>query len=333
MAKLPDMGRPKTKHKDLPPRMTARNSASGLRYFYSTREGGKIPLGRDKSAALKKWAELEAGGLAGHSDTLSAVIAEFRKNGLQGKAPKTQREYEAALNRLDTAFGAARMSQVKPFHVRQYLDARTAKVAGNREIAVFSSVWNWARERGYTSAENPTTGVRRNKEKPREIYVTDEDFAALWNVSSPELQDALDLARLTGQREADIIKMRRDHISDGCLWVRQNKTGKRIGIAIEGEFSAVVDRCLNRKRAATGVFLVQTSNGQPLTYAMLRKRFDAARAASGQTWQFRDIRPKAATDMENIRDAQMLLGHADESTTASIYRRRRGEKVRPSGRS
>lgn len=90
MAKSPDMGRPKTLHKDLPPRMTARPSASGLRYFYTTRAGGKIPLGRDKGAALKKWADLEAGGQGAASDTFSAVLAAYRKNGLQGKAPKTQ---------------------------------------------------------------------------------------------------------------------------------------------------------------------------------------------------------------------------------------------------
>lgn len=332
MAKSPEMGRPKTIHKSLPPRMTARPSASGLRYFYSARNGGRIPLGRDYAEALRKWAQIEAGDVVGH-ETWARISAEYRQHGLIGKAAKTQHEYLAALDRLDAAFGHARPSQIKPLHIRQYLDQRSAKVAANREIALLSAVWNWARERGQIDLPNPCLGVRRNRESGREIYVTDTEFRSVWDASPPELQDALDLARLTGQREADILKMRRSDIQDGHLWVQQNKTGARIGISVEGELAEVIARCLNRTRAATGQWLVQTDAGQRLTYSMLRKRFDAARIAAGTTWQFRDLRPKAATDMDNVRDAQQLLGHADESTTARIYRRRRGEKVRPAGRS
>lgn len=333
LAKSPDMGRPKSLYKDLPPRMTARPSASGLRFFYSVRSGGKIPLGRDKAEALRKWAELEAGGDLRSANTFARVLAEYRKHGLAGKAIKTQREYQAQLDRLDAAFGQARPEQIKPLHVRQYLDRRSAPVAANREIALLSAVWNWARERGHLDAQNPTLGVKRHRERAREVYVTDAEFRAIWDAAPPELQDALDLARLTGQREGDILRMRRDHIQGGHLWVRQGKTGKRVGIALEGELATVVERCLTRVRSATGPYLVQTDAGQALTYAMLRNRFDDARETAGATWQFRDLRPKAATDLDDVREAQQLLGHASESTTAEIYRRRRGDKVRPAGRS
>jgi integrase len=328
------MGRPKTINKDLPPRMTARPSASGPRYFYNVRDGGKIPLGRDKAEALRKWADIEAGHEQGaQSNTLGNAIRIYRRHGLPGKAAKTQAEYGKALDRLDAAFGAGRFSQIKPLHIRQYLDKRSAPVAGNREIAVLSALWNWARERGHTDLPNPCVGVRRHRERAREIYVTDADFRAVWDVAVPELQAMLDIARLTGQREADILKMRRTDIDAGHLWIRQGKTGKRIGIVIEGELAAVLDRALTRQRAATGPYIVQTDTGQRLTYAMFRKRFDEARKAGKQQWQFRDLRPKAATDLDDVREAQQLLGHASESTTAEIYRRRRGEKVRPAGRS
>jgi integrase len=143
------------------------------------------------------------------------------------------------------------------------------------------------------------------------------------------LQDALDLARLTGQRLADVLKMRLGDIADGHLWVRQGKTGARVGIAIEGELAHIVERCKTRPRKATGLFLVQTADGQRLTYYMLRNRFEEAREAAGETWQFRDLRPKAATDLDDLRAAKELLGHRSETTTANIYRRVRGNKVKP----
>jgi integrase len=102
-----------------------------------------------------------------------------------------------------------------------------------------------------------------------------------------------------------------------------------VGIELTGELDAAVQAMLTRARTATGAYLVQTDAGQKLTYAMLRKRFDAARKAAGEAWQFRDLRAKAATDVGDVRDAQALIGHRSESTTAGIYRRLKGQKVRP----
>lgn len=325
------MGRPKAKkNRDLPPRMSRRVMKSGaVHYYYRTRDGGAIPLGSDLSEAKLKWADLEKSGTIASADSWLSVSARYRKEGLAGKKPKTQHEYEAALDRLDEAFGKATLSQIKPQHIREYLDKRTAKVAANREIATLSLVFNWARERGITSEPNPCAGVRKHKEAGRDIYVTDDQYMAVWSVACPELQDALDLARLTGQRPADVRKMTRDDLVDGHLLVSQGKTGAKVGIQIIGELAAVIDRILKRARTATGRYLVQTDAGQPLTQTMYRDRFDQARKDSGQTWQFRDLRPKAATDIGNVRDAQELLGHASETTTAGIYRRRRGKTAKP----
>ena len=74
---------------------------------------------------------------------------------------------------------------------------------------------------------------------------------------------------------------------------------------------------------------MQTNKGQPLAQTMPCSRFDDARIASGEAWRFRDLRPKAATDIGNVRDAQEFLGHSSETTTAGIYRRRRGKTAKP----
>jgi len=298
-------------------------------YYYLTRTSGKIPLGSDLAVAKLRWADLEAQGSILADDQFPGASRRYRREVLPGKSPKTQQEYSAALDRLDAAFEKFRLPQIRPLHCRQYLDRRSAKVAGNREMAVFSALFNWAREVGITDAPNPAAGVKRNTEGRREVYVTDEQFAAVWKQAGPELQDALDLARLTGQRPADVLKMRLSDITDGHLWVRQNKTKARLGIAIVGELADVVERCRNRPRKATGLYLVQTNTGQRMTYAMLRNRFEEARQKAGESWQFRDLRPKAATDLDDVRAAQELLGHRSETTTASIYRRLRGNKVQP----
>src|SRR5262245_45530451 len=57
------MGRAKSRFTDLPPRMTARDGAAGLLYYYQA-AGKKIPLGSDLPAALQEWAKLEVGNMA-----------------------------------------------------------------------------------------------------------------------------------------------------------------------------------------------------------------------------------------------------------------------------
>lgn len=329
-----NMGRPKNPaNRDLPPRMSARPMKSGIvHYYYRATDGGKIPLGSDLSEAKLKWAQLETRGQILPNDLWSAVSTKYRQQVLPGKAPATQVSYGIALDKLDEVFGPARLSQIKPMHIRGHLDARKAKVSANREIAIFSAVFNWARGLGLTDCQNPVAGIKKHTEHAREVYVADEEFRMLWALAVPELQDALDIARLTGQRTADVIKMRRSDITDGHLWVKQNKTGARIGIAVVGELAEIIERAKTRVRAATGLYLVQTSEGKRLTYTMLRDRFDAARLASGQQWQFRDLRSKAATDIDDLTAAKELLGHRSETTTAAIYRRMKGQKVQPVGR-
>ncbi len=76
---------------------------------------------------------------------------------------------------------------------------------------------------------------------------------------------------------------------------------------------------------------------------MLRLRFDDARKlaaalaikdldqvlSSGiKAFQFRDIRPKAASEIADLGNASKLLGHTDKRITQTVYRQV-GEVVAP----
>lgn len=69
---------------------------------------------------------------------------------------------------------------------------------------------------------------------------------------------------------------------------------------------------------------------------MLRKRWDEAREKAKQVaiedgdallagriaeFQFRDIRPKAASEIKDIGEASLLLGHTKGDITERVYRR------------
>jgi integrase len=323
------MGRRKTLHLDLPPRMTARGKPGKLRYYYGQ---AKIPLGSDLARAKVKWAELEGGG-ALTSPKYVDVADRWEREAIhigrrkKTRAPKTQKEYRAGLASLRDAFKGFLLDQIRPTHVLQYLDDRTAKVAANREVAVLSLIWNWARGKGLTDKANPCVGIERNPESARTRYVTTAEYDIVWGRAVPELQDAMDLALLTSQNPSDILRLTRQDIRDGTLWMRRGKTGKKLGLRVEGRLKDVLERILARSRPVASVYLIADKRGQPLSIYQLDDRFQAAKGDAD--WQFRDLRAKAVTDEPDLRTASQRAMHADEKITASVYRRVRGEVIGP----
>lgn len=55
---------------------------------------------------------------------------------------------------------------------------------------------------------------------------------------------------------------------------------------------------------------------------------DEMLAAAIRQFQFREIRPKAASEIEDLGRASKLLGHTDKRITGTVYRRV-GEVVDP----
>jgi integrase len=316
------MGRRRSKNFDLPPHMRRK----GLAYYHVA--GGRwTPLGSDRNKALLAWAQLEQTEPDESLTTFSVVATRYKRDELPRKAPSTQEEYTRALEALMPVFGKVKLEAIRPQHIRAYLDRRSSKISANREIAVLSTVFNRAREWGHTRAANPCAGVRRNQERGRDKYITDEEYRRLYRAADPILRDAMALAYYTGQRVSDVLKMRRTDIQDGVLWVKQGKTSARLRITIEGELRRVIERTASR--SVVGVHLLTTEKGARLGYNALHHRFVKARTKAGVDFQFRDLRAKAATDLENLDWAQKLLGHAQREMTEHYTRKRAGERVTP----
>lgn len=346
------MGRKPTVNLNLPPRMRARARGNKTHYYYDA--GGKprkeIPLGSDYALAVKKWTDLQVDQpLPPTQLTFRSVAERYVKEILPGKAPRTQADNMVELGFLYQFFDhpPALLDSIRPIHVRQYMDWRgstlnskgqTAKVRANREKALFSHIWNMARDWGYTDLPNPCAGIKGYTERGRkDIYIEDSAFAAVKQAASQPLRDAMDMAYLTGQRPADVLKMTETDLRDGMLHLTQGKTKTKLRINIQGELATLINQILARKigHKVRSLYLIVDDSGQRFTYSMLRSHFDIARETAGiskSAFQFRDLRAKAATDKtesSDIRQAQKQLGHTTVSMTEHYVRGRRGEKVNP----
>lgn len=324
------MGRKRTQHHNLPPRMHLK----GRTYYHVSTDSPRkwTKLDSDLAIAKRLWAEIEGEKLDSQDSTFRGIAARYRREVFPTKAFRTQKDNEKELEKLEAVFGAMPIDAIKPFHIKRYLDERgkTAKVRANRERALFSHVFNFARECGYTDASNPCAGIKGHKEIGRDRYIEDDEFLKVWNAADEPTRDAMDLAHLTGQRPADLLKFNSSDIRNGMLALKQNKTGKKLLIEVIGELGSLIERIQGRSYYSVECdALLQDGSGQRLSYGALRTRFDRAREAAGVHFQFRDIRAKTATDTENLAHAQRLLGHKTRAMTEHYTRHRKGEKVSP----
>lgn len=352
------MSQKTTAGRDLPPRMIqrCRKRKSGkiwIGYYYDGRDAAgkrkEIPLGSDLDDARVEWAHLERKAVPSPAHLMDRLFEEYEKKVMPKLTKGTQDDYQKGLRQLKKAFTGAPLDAMTPQVIAQYRDARKAKVRANREIALLSTMFTFAREWGLTDRANPCFGLRRNKETPRDYYAGEIVWNAVYDQAPQELKDAMDLAYLTGQRPADVLKVATTDLNAGFLMVKQGKTSKKLRLRLEDEgvqsgLSAFIDD-LQERRAIKGIktsSLITNTSGLRMSQQMLRNRWDEARenaaikagadgdstlAALIRQFQFKDIRPKAASEIE-LSHASRLLGHSTEEITRKVYRRV-GEIVKP----
>ncbi|XXQ68973.1 tyrosine-type recombinase/integrase [Neisseriaceae bacterium B1] len=332
----------------LPARLRAKMSSSGkVFYYYDTCQKPRkwLPLGADYYEALKQYADLEMQycepELAQKIDetlTFAYVVKRYQREVLPRKSVATQQTNERELEKLLEFFNhpPAPINAIRPMHIREYLNWRSKKAAirANREVALFSHIFNKAREWGYTDNENPVRGVKKNTERGRDVYVSDEVFWRVFEQADRHIRQLMLVAYLCSQRVADTLKLKLSDFHDDALWIQQNKTGKKLRVALIGVFADVVKQILDERGEAKHDFLF-SKNGQPISYNQLRYGMDKARRLANvdkAEFQFRDLRAKAGTDKDEelgLNAAMDLLGHKNSSMTVHYVRHRKGKLVSP----
>jgi integrase len=310
---VPAMGRKRTTHHDLPPRM-ARKGAS----FYYVSNGKPrtwTPLGTDRARALRRWAEIE-GGQSGLSvgDLVQRYID--RSDDL---ADGTRKQYQSYHRAIAAAFPipAAQLTSQIVALWRDLPAQRQRKTYVNGCLAVLRAAYLLGGEQGLATP----LSVRGWTLKARDRYLEDAEFRAIRERAPEWLQVAMDLAYVTAARRSDVLACQWSHCSPDGVAMRQQKTGQRISFTVTPELSSILARA--RQRRVIGLYVVANTKGRPISRTALEYAWGIACKAAGVVAQFRDIRAKAATDAKSGgQDYQKLLGHANAAMSERYIKRR-----------
>ena len=97
------------------------------------------------------------------------------------------------------------------------------------------------------ATQNPVERVEKVKPKRKaKRTVTDNDFAAVYELASPQLKVAMSLGLLTGLRRGDLLSLTRDNLTEDGLLIDISKTSKKLLI----EYSPALLSCYRRIQEA-----------------------------------------------------------------------------------
>src|SRR5215467_14315857 len=176
--------------------------------------------------------------------SVAAVIAEYldSQTFFTSKSAGTQRMRRGILERFRAAYGERPMALLPAEWIEALLDAKPPHAARSW-LVTLRSLCQFAVKRRYLRTD-PTANIKQRSIKGDGFHTLTEDEIAKFEAhhpvgSKPRLAFALLL--YTGQRRSDVVRMGRQHIRDGVLTVKQQKTGKPLAIPAHAHLQTVLD--------------------------------------------------------------------------------------------
>jgi integrase len=295
-------------------RVTAEQARQKCRALVAEAELGADPAERVK-------AERRARRDRQPERTVAALWREYEQRHLPAKRDSSQAA-DQALWRLHLApalagrkVAALTRDDVEQMH-RDVTDA-SGPYAGNRCLGLLSTMLGLAERAGWC-AGNAARGARRNREHPRERFLTPEEIARLLAVLEARAglaAKAVELALLTGARRGEVLGATWEQFDLAAgVWTKPahaTKSGKRHRIPLSPEAVALL-RGLPRTEAGPFVSLP--------AWQLTRDWHAARREAGLSDVRFHDLRHSYASLLASaglsLPVIGALLGHAQPSTTA-----------------
>ncbi len=173
------------------------------------------------------------------------IVAYYQSAEWKALQPSTRQSSRLILDRFREAYGEGPANSFKSAHLRRILDKKAATPSAAKNLLKrLKRVFAFGMARNLV-ASDPTQGVTVVVPKSDGFRAwTDSDitaFEAKWPAGS-RARLALYLLLYSGQRRSDIVRMGRQHLEDGALNVRQQKTGAHLAIPIHPKLQAELDR-------------------------------------------------------------------------------------------
>lgn len=176
--------------------------------------------------------------------SISALVVRYYRSVEYFKLEKsTQATYRGILERFREDHGHRSVAGLDKQLVRKLVeDKRATPWAANNFLKLLRVLMRFAIEEDMRR-DDPTAGVRPIASKTTGHHSwTEAEIAQFEKTHAVGTRARLAFALLlyTAQRRSDVIRMGRQHVKDGCISVRQQKTGAVLEIPIHPELARII---------------------------------------------------------------------------------------------
>ncbi len=316
------------KNKKLPPNVHDNNGTWVYKRYKNGKRQTPVRLGRVGSMSISElWTAYEA--LTDTSVNNLQYLIQAYKKGDDFLNLRSRKAIEAAFNRLlsapvgNTQFRYQLIDNITPATIRRYLDWRN-NISGNREISYLSKAWSWCRERDIVTSSNPCAGVKKIKETPRDRYVTDEEFNAVYERAPKYIQVMMKLAYLCRMRSIECLDSRVKDITHRGLIVRRAKKSNDALTLWSRELTSAVDMGLEGCMRVPEMPIINNGKGGEVKMEAFRTAWQrlmkrTKKETDMKHWVFHDLKAKGVSDF--CGDKRKASGHKSEAMV-QIYDRK-----------
>ncbi len=226
--------------------------------------------------------------------TLAWLVERYRDSQAWAElSPATRKLRERIFQQSLEKAGGMPCRAVAPKHIQAGLDARkSTPFQATKFLDAMRGMFKWALDAKHVTAD-PTFGIRARKPKTEGFKVWSEDEVALferrWPVGTRE-RLAFDLLLFTGLRRGDVARLGRQHVRDGIITLRTEKTGQVVTLPILPQLADSI------AATRTGdLAFIATASGRPMVKEGFGNWFREVCDAAGVTGSAHGLRKLGAT--------------------------------------
>jgi integrase len=296
--------------------------------WYVTIEGLRHRLGPDKKTATVMFHELMSGKRTPvQSDAVSAMLDQFLAWTEAHRSPKTYRGYKDFCQSFHSTFPRLRISELKPFHVQQWVDGKTTWNSTTRRGAITALVraMNWGMKMGYIE-RNPLAGIEKPEANKRDVVLSEQEFNELLQHANAPFQDLLVVSWETGCRPQETKAVEARHLQfDLHRWIlppaeAKGKKKPRI-VYMTPKAEEIVKRLAERYPEGK---LFRNVRGRPWTASCVKIAFERLEKKIGKRYCQYNLRHSFGHRMLTERKLDSLvvaelMGHSSPTMLATTY--------------
>ncbi|MCA9235863.1 MAG: tyrosine-type recombinase/integrase [Planctomycetales bacterium] len=260
--------------------------------------------------------------------TVLTICEQFLDWAESHLSARTYRDKHWFLEGFCCAYGRLRVSELRPFHVDQWISGKPSWRSFNTKanaIRDVKRVFSWAVEKGLIG-KNPITSLKQPRRTPRRDLLSDTAYCRIRRAAPKRVKRVLFVLKYTGARPSEIFGLRWSDVFDDHLILHEHKTSHATGTARKIFLPRRVRQLMRamRSRATTGaVFLNSRSepwntNSFQLALNRLRKKLGVKEPVYAYGLRHR-FAHRGLTSGLNTATVSALMGHRDTTMVSRVY--------------